>query len=789
MSTRMKASYFIAAFTGLLFLSATVKGQHSISGKVISEDGSPLIGAVVQLLPAAQAKTTDQNGEFFFTSVADRNVTLKVSLVGYVTQEITPVNTNKLTIVLKEDVRQLQEAVIYGKSETAAAREMSVKAEVLDLKQSHTLPVNISELMNRSAGIRVRQTGGLGSATDISLNGFQGKSIRYFKDGVPMDYLGEGFSLSSLPVNMLDRVEIYKGVLPVHLGADALGGGVNLITRKTTRNIADVSYEAGSYGTHRANLNAHFTRKNSFYGADAFFNRSDNNYKVNVKVTDPETRNQEDATLPLFNNAFTGYFGQVFFGLRNLTWADELRVDLSGFKFNRQQQHPALMTEPYGKILARQSSLIPSLKYEKQFDRLGVNQFLAYNTLTINRTDTLKGAYDWFGNFTPNPYKTGESRQPSLSDVETRFLTSRTHIKYRLGAHHSLEANQVLTRAVRSGKDPYGPKFADTDVDVLTLPLEYLKSISSLGLNLVYGPWENLLMGKYFRFTSNGIETYQSREINTSEATTIRGNTWGIANAVKYKVSDHSLVRLSAEYSSRLPDHNEIFGDAVWIVQNFGIKPERSLNTNLGWRTAKRDRFAVELNTFYRRTRDMILLVPIQAPYARFENQQHVKGFGWEADGSVTVFSRFTINANATFQDMRLFGISNTQEAWKNEARLRNTPYLFGNLGVNYQSKPVFGEKATLRAFAFYSYLHEYYLETIPRRLEGKGFFGKAQVNSQLVIPNQHLLNAGFLIALPEQKMSLGFDIKNLLNRPIYDNYRVQRAGRSLHLKISYSFL
>src|SRR5690606_22370801 len=129
------------------------------------------------------------------------------------------------------------------------------------------------------------------------------------------------------------------------------------------------------------------------------------------------------------------------------------------------------------------------------------------------------------------------------------------------------------------------------------------------------------------------------------------------AEALKFQFSPRHLVRFSGEYSNRLPDHNELFGDGVWVVQNFGIRPERSLNFNLGWRTAVRERYTLEFNSFYRRTRDLILLVPIQAPYARYENQQNVKGIGLEADGTVQLGPRFNLSANATWQNMRLFGI------------------------------------------------------------------------------------------------------------------------------------
>ena len=50
-----------------------------------------------------------------------------------------------------------------------------------------------------------------------------GKAVKFFIDGVPLEMLGKGVDLSTLPVNMADRVEIYKGVVPVHLSTDAMG--------------------------------------------------------------------------------------------------------------------------------------------------------------------------------------------------------------------------------------------------------------------------------------------------------------------------------------------------------------------------------------------------------------------------------------------------------------------------------------------------------------------------------------------------------------------------------------
>lgn len=49
---------------------------------------------------------------------------------------------------------------------------------------------------------------------------------------MPLDTKGSGVSLANLPINIIDRIEIYKGVVPASLGTDALGGAINIITKQ-----------------------------------------------------------------------------------------------------------------------------------------------------------------------------------------------------------------------------------------------------------------------------------------------------------------------------------------------------------------------------------------------------------------------------------------------------------------------------------------------------------------------------------------------------------------------------
>lgn len=797
--TLLRIKFGLLALLISLSLMATASYQETypLTGSLVDEDGRFITGASVILAPIGYTTVSDEHGVFRFEQVPKGQYQLKISMMGLraVQLEIQLPGDHELlqNIILTPESQQIDDVTVEVKTNTQQAREQAIRAVVTDIRAVSEQPSTLAELMNRSPGVRIRQTGGLGSSSDISLSGFQGKSIRYFKDGIPMDYLGESFSIGSLPINMLDRIEIYKGVLPVHLGADALGGAVNMITRHQQTNQLALSYEGGSFNTHRLNLNAYYTNDAHTYfaGTDAYFNHSNNDYKAKVMVTDPDTRNQTQETLPLFHNAYTSGFIQLYGGIKNRSWADELKVELSYFDMHREIQHPTLMNESYGAMTAAQHTLIPTVRYKKRIGRFSFDQFAVYNQLINHRTDSLRnGGYDWYGNFVPKVNTIGESRAQTLSRLNTAIFTSRTHASYLLHTDHTLEMNAVYTVSDRVGRDPIGPRLNGTDIDVLTLPSTYAKLAGSLGISSRFldRKLEHTLIAKYFRYDANGYEVYHGRGVDETDHKSTNGSYYGIADALKYTLSSRDLIRFSAEYAYRLPDFEELFGNGIFIVQNFLLKPERSLNLNAGYRFELPDRLTAEANTFYRITNDMLLLVPIISPYARYENQQDVKGFGVELDISGQVTQNLRLTANASWQELRLYKLTGT-DSWKNGSRLRNTPYMFGNTGFTYSFPRIAGTSSTLKVYGFYNYIKEFYLEPISKDLEAKGLFGTASINSLLIIPTQHFTSAGASYTLPQYGVTLGMEAKNLLDKDLYDNFRVQRAGRSIHFKLNYTLI
>ncbi len=784
-----------------LLLLFTLTGQtcfsqtgSTVSGQVRGK-GAVLPGVTIVL--GLQSSQTDERGAFYFPDVRHGQYILVATAVGFktFTDTIQVVGQEQqLNIELEPADRLIDEVSVIGKSATQQVKEQPIRAIVIDTRAVAQQPATLAELMNRSAGIRIRQSGGLGNAVDVSINGFQGSSVQYFRDGIPLDYLGGGYGINNVPLNLLNRVEVYKGVVPVSLGGDALGGAVNLVTSQHAGTQLNASYEIASFNTHIANLSFYSSDKKNqkFIGLDAFYNYSDNNYKADVEVTNANA-NYDTVTVPLFHNAYKHGFAELYFGLRNKRWADELRFSVAAYGIDRESQHPALMTNPYGAATLQNKGVVPALRYRKSFfdEKLRLDQFVSYSYTQRNRTDTVRGTYDWYGNFIPRAGdQVGETPTPSLSDIDFTNILSRTNIGYAINERNQLEANIVYNRNSRIGSDPYGFRFAGTDVDILSRRASYDKTIVGLSWESKWlnSRLSNQLFVKHFSFTSEGINAFLSNDTDISKFTKASDNNWGIGNALKYQINAYSFIRASAELTNRLPIADELFGNNDTRAPNFNLKPERSLNVNLGYRYA-RNKMAAEFGAFYRKTSGMIMLVPIQSPFAQYQNLDSIRGYGFDMDLTYQLLKNVEVNGNMTWQDNRMTDVGSAIYQWTEGTRQRNTPYFFANLGATGTFHHVFTERDVLKPYINYNFIREFYLVPIPKDQEPQGFlgiFGDSRVPIKDLVPDQSLWSAGFNYVFPATNLILGAEVKNIMNAKLYDYYKIQRPGRSFHLKLTY---
>src|SRR5690606_15769561 len=147
--------------------------------------------------------TGSEKGAFHFNDISAGRHFLKVSAIGYETFTDTILKHASENMILQIRLAplttMLNEVRVLGKTEAQKVKEQPIRTLVIDTRAAATQATSLTDLMNRSAGVRIRQNGGLGSQPEISINGFQGRAIKYFKDGIPLNYLGDGYNISSLP--------------------------------------------------------------------------------------------------------------------------------------------------------------------------------------------------------------------------------------------------------------------------------------------------------------------------------------------------------------------------------------------------------------------------------------------------------------------------------------------------------------------------------------------------------------------------------------------------------------
>ena len=131
------------------------------------------------------------------------------------------------------DEEVLEEVVVTATKTEVPLRELGVSATVItseDIERSQT--TDVLELLRDVAGLNVTQTGGRGGVTALFLRGGESNFIQVLIDGVKVNNSGGDYDFSSLTTDNVERIEIIRGPQSALYGADAIGGVIQIFTKK-----------------------------------------------------------------------------------------------------------------------------------------------------------------------------------------------------------------------------------------------------------------------------------------------------------------------------------------------------------------------------------------------------------------------------------------------------------------------------------------------------------------------------------------------------------------------------
>ncbi len=703
-------------------------------------------------------------------------------------------NTFKFTLNFSDaDSAKLKEVVIQNKTVKKQLEESPYSIEVIDFKKQYDKAGDVGDFINRAAGVKLRTNGNLGSAVQINLGGLQGKAVRFFKDGIPIELFGHGFSLGTIPVNMLDRVEVYKGVMPVYLASDALGGGINMVTRTSGKNFGEVSYEISSFNTHRATANFYLQNKKNFYGGfNGSFNYSDNDYKVRVPIQN-ET-NEELKNVRRFHDMTRSNYAEAFVGLKEKSWADDFRLTLIYSDFYKQIQNDAQMRIVYGEAFSKEQNYSGMINYKKKFfdDRLKVNFLTNYSHFNTKFIDTATVRYNWAGEIIGRNLQPGEIRSGNNQRLNYDLASSRLNLEYKLSDRNFLEFSEMYYWQRRKGSDPLGAVSIIEGVDVLTIPATYRKDNMALAWRSLWlgEKLESIVAGKYYHYYTDGFTT---DNYGFAWKSSKNDSQFGYLGGLKWTQNNY-LVKLSYEYATRLPDEFEVFGDARIIKENLDLNPERSHNVNLNGQYSiikENSSLTFAASLFYRKVKDGIFL-QYDIPFSRYINYEETEVKGFEFETNYMPVKWLNLGFNATYQDIRRVAVENLYR-YLLDSRVPNVPYLFGNFWVNTYFNNIFKTGDNLNFTWNANYTHRFFLVEIPKSQEPSLFEPVKDFQTSLIVPQDGRLgqftnDVGVYYHFSNQKTTLSAECRNIGDVRLYDNFNVQKPGRSFHLKVVYNF-
>lgn len=738
---------------------------------------------------------TDTQGRFELKNIPSGNYVLQISYLGFETQEkalqIKESQQVILEIKLQEKIFMTDAVQVNGKSIARQINEQPFAVTAISAKNFYNSTSDAKAMLNRISGVRVLEEGGVGSNLSFTLNGFSGDQVKFFLDGIPMDNFGSSLGLSSIPVNIIDRIEVYKGVVPVWLGTDALGGAVNIITNQQS-NFLDASYSFGSFNTHRVSINGAATNvKNGFTFRGALsYNYSDNNYKVWVPIK--EGNNIIDTTeVERFHDRYRSGTVKLETGWVDQKYADNLLLGIITSSDDKQVQTGATMNSVYGGIVRNSQSVIPTLRYSKEnlfTEGLNVSLYSAYNSTKSEVIDTLSGvSYNWLGKATYTPGSTNGELSRTFTTMDDNEFNTQLNVGYVINSKHSLVLNYSLSYFNRETFDTEHPHNIDN---------QFPKSLNKQVLGIAYKfdfnkKWRTTLFGKSYFLKAKASKEYDfALDTQRTEALEVNKQNIGYGLASSYFLLPKLQLKASYEHTYRMPWASEIFGDGLFTQPNPDLGPEQSDNLNIGaaygFDLYQDHQFSLESSFIYRESKDLIYqVVKVASPETYYDNLSETRTLGAEGNINYSWKERLRLGGNITFQNITdqadfVYNDSYTntgyQKNYQKGFRLPNKPYLFGNANAGFTFNNVFIKKSVMNISYAFNFVEHYFLSWA--ELGSK--------DTKKVIPRQASQDLELSYSLHEGKYNISVECRNLTDARLYDKYYLQKPGRTFYIKLRY---
>lgn len=556
----------------------------------------------------------------------------------------------------------VEKIVVAGDPVSPAERRAPTTfATVLDTQLYADHVKTVGDALAESVGTQVRRFGGLGAFSTVSIRGSSAKQVQIFLDGVPLSRASnETVNLADLPIDSLERIEIYRGQTPVGFGAGAIGGVVNLVTAPPSAEpVTELRAAGGSFGT--AKVVASHSRRAAGFDVlgHASYLHSEGDFTFEERSTEPGA--PPDPVETVRQNNELDSVNALLRASREV--GDDLRFDLTSEAFFKDQGVPGLG--------------------RNQSDTASLQEIRSLNYASLTRRNAFARPLDLtgrlFGVFQQTVFDDREGdlfgvRQDVTSD-DTGFGASLEATDYA-SEWHQPSAFVEFGRESFHAVDAVRPDDAGPDQN-------RLRMAAVLQEQLV--PWPDrirllpTLRWEHLRDTFGPIEGQPGRE-DVPRSTTTR-DLWGPSIGVQVRAADWLWLNGNLGRFERAPNLEELFGNRGFVQGNPRLRPEEGINRDVGFRAVWCDlpwvdEVALEYAYFNNDVDDLIVLVQLSQQVFRPENIGGARLRGHEASAHLSLLETLLLDLNYTRQDAENLSDVPSQRGRQLPGRPRDELYL-----------------------------------------------------------------------------------------------------------------
>ena len=769
-------------FLLLLLFSLSISAQNTaeligtVTDKVTHQ---PLIGADVYIKELNKGVSTDARGQYRLAHLPEGNYTVWFSFLGYQTfgKKISVKGQVRSDVSLKEQAEEISGVTVSGKSIAHQKKEQSMPVTVIDMSNLRGTVSSVQDILLKTVGITLRTSGGVGSSSRISVRGLEGKRIGFFIDELPLGEQTDYIDINDIPIDMIDRIEIYKGVVPARFGGSSLGGAINIVIREYPDKYADLSYGYESYNTHKAQgvFKRNLKQRGLVFGIGGGYTSSDNNYTFDSPFQEGLriTRNHDKYRKLIIGGSFKA----------KKWWFDEVELEpvfvktykeIQGIEYDIREAHSQSLMTGLSNKLEKDNFLT---------EGLNLDMFNGLVLTKMNFIDKATRRYEWDGSSYPTPSRYGGEagyNYPSDSDDKKLTFINKTNLEYILTERHSLNINSVFSMANGTPKDDLKTLSLGKQVNFDSQMRSWISGLT-YDFRTLNDVFLNSLTVRHYMYTMHTqmapLFVPGKYDVDVSKSD------FGVNNAMRYRFLPSLMGKLSAGYEVRIPSETELLGDGIAVIPSPDLLPERNLSANLGLLfdlTGKHPTNAqIEMNFFYMYLQDMIRYTAGLIG-AQYQNFGEMRTLGVEFEAKADILPSLYLYGNTTYQDLRdtrAYEPESTVPNPTKNKRMPNIPYLMANAGLEFHRENLFGGTGqNTRLFADVAFVEEYYYD-----------FEMTQLQKRR-IPRSTTIDIGFEHSFLNNKVFLSGKVRNITNEKTLSEFNRPLMGINGGVKLRVIF-